>query len=87
VEAALEAAGELRVVSLGDALELCLLLARARDPRYSRAAQRWLARFTAESGSDLNDSLIAGAALSKLEREPNSDLARDTLEQLLETPT
>lgn len=84
VDAALEAAGELRTLSLTDALELCLVLAGARDPRYPRAAQRWLARFLAECAGDVDEALMAGAALSKLRSHPTSSVARDTLRQLLE---
>jgi hypothetical protein len=49
--AAWAAAAELDVVSLPDALALCLLV-RDREPaRFSRLALRWHARFCAETGN------------------------------------
>jgi hypothetical protein len=86
VNFALEAARELETVSLADALELCQLLATAGDSRYQAAARRWLGRFLEEKGASLNETLIANAALAELGERPNSPLARDTLEQLLEPP-
>ena len=41
-------ARELEVVGLAEALELVLLMQRRRDPRYERAATRWLGRLLAE---------------------------------------
>jgi hypothetical protein len=87
VNFALEAAAELETVSLADALELCGLLATAGDARYPTAALRWLARFVTERSVALNEALMAGAALAELEARPESAVARDTLEQLLEPPT
>ncbi|MEK6251844.1 MAG: hypothetical protein AABM43_07850 [Actinomycetota bacterium] len=87
VNFALEAAAELETVSLADALELCVLLAAAGDSRYQAAARRWLGRLLEEKGASLTEALIAGAALAELGERPNSPLARDTLEQLLESPS
>ena len=44
---ALDAARELRRLTLEDALGLCLIL-RTESPRYQRAAARWLSRYHAE---------------------------------------
>jgi hypothetical protein len=41
-------AKELEAVGLTEALELVLLMQRARDRRYERAATRWLGRLLAE---------------------------------------
>jgi hypothetical protein len=87
VNFALEAAAELEAVSLADALELCELLAATSDSRYQAAARRWLARYIEERSVPLNEALMAGAALAELEARPESAVARDTLEQLLEPPT
>jgi hypothetical protein len=84
VNFALEAAAELTTVLLTEALELCLLLAASADPRYPAAARRWLGRFVDEKRPSLNELLIATAAMAELAERPNSALARDTLEQLLE---
>jgi hypothetical protein len=83
---AIKAAAELQAVTLRDALELCFLLAEKEDVRYPRAARRWLARFAEECAASLADAQIAGAALAKLEQEPQSPVARDTLRRLLELP-
>jgi hypothetical protein len=84
VNFALEAAAELPTVTLADALELCELLATAGDERYAAAARRWVARFADEKRPSMNELLIAGAALAELGERPDSAVARDTLEQLIE---
>ena len=81
---ALAAASELPRVSLADALELCLLLAARDRERYEPAARRWLERFAGERRASLHEILMAGAALAELGRSPASEVARDTLEQLIE---
>jgi len=81
---ALDAASELPQVSLADALALCLLLAARDRDRYEPAARRWLERFAGEGGKSLHEILMAGAALAELGRMPGSEVARDTLEQLVE---
>ncbi len=83
---ALAAAAELAQVSLSDALDLCLLLATAGDEHYEAAARRWLQRFAAETPTSVNEVVMAGAALAELGRRPSSEIARDTLEQLLAGP-
>src|SRR5436190_663641 len=79
---ALEAAGELRAVSLTDALNLCRLLARAQDRRFEAAARRWLGRFGGEAHPTLEELMIAGAAMARLGREPESAMAYEILERL-----
>ena len=86
VNFALEAATELPAVSLGEALELCELLATTGDERFPAAARRWLSRFASEKQPSLHEILMAGAAMAELEDRPGSAVARDTLEQLLEAP-
>jgi hypothetical protein len=76
---------ELATVPLSEALELCALLAKAGDERYQAAARRWLVRFIEEKRGSLSEALIAGAALAELGGHPESAVARDALEQLLES--
>jgi hypothetical protein len=66
--AAWAAASELQVVSLADALALCLLV-RHRDPaRFARVALRWHARFCAETaGVRLAQGRLVLDLLSALE--------------------
>lgn len=58
------AARELGDVSLADALELVLLYAHAGDPKYERAAVRWLGRLCKERRLTLADAQLAAAALA-----------------------
>jgi hypothetical protein len=80
-EAAIEAMRRMDVVAPGDALELCRLLARAGDPRFDRAARRWLSQF-ADSAS-LGDLQVAAAAIGALRAEPDSERAWDALVGLI----
>jgi len=70
--AAWAAAAELRVVSLSDALALCLLVREREPARFSRAALRWHARFCAETeGVDLEDARLVLDLLAAIGgREP-----------------
>jgi hypothetical protein len=45
----LAAAAELRSIQLDDALEILILMAQARDPRFDRAAARWIGRLLVET--------------------------------------
>jgi hypothetical protein len=57
-------ARELGQLTLEDALDLTLLIAR-RDPRrYPRAARRWLERFVVETEAPVEIVQLAAAALS-----------------------
>ncbi len=76
-------AAELRVVSLADALALCLLV-RDREPaRFARVALRWHARFCAETADlQLADGRLALDLLSALEAGEARPAAR-ALRELL----
>ena len=50
------AAAELEVVQLEDALRILVVMGRAADPRFERAAAKWVARATAERRLGLADS-------------------------------
>ncbi|HEU4803746.1 MAG TPA: hypothetical protein VFS73_11245 [Solirubrobacterales bacterium] len=80
---ALIVARDLPHVSLSDALELCRLMAGDGDPRYPRAASRWLERFSSETAAGLAELQLAAAALGHLWESPDSDVARRTLTELL----
>ena len=75
VEAAMRVAGGLPYVGIGDALDLVRLLARKRDPRFDRAANRWLARFIAERGASLGQAQVATAAMGALALDPDDERA------------
>lgn len=79
---ALSAAAELPQLTLGDALDLCRLLAETADARYPRAAARWLERLAAETGATLAELQLAAGALARLGEDPADELARETLERL-----
>ena len=70
-------------IDLPDALEVCRLMARDGDERFSRAATRWIERFGAETGAGLPEVQLAAAALSCLWEEPDSELPVSTLTALL----
>ena len=64
------AALELPYVNLVDALVICLLMRRQGDPRFERAAVRWLGRLSLErSDGTLADLRRASSALSELPSE------------------
>lgn len=75
-----------RPLPLVDALELCRLLAETGDPMFSRAASRWLARFSDEERATLSQVQLAAAALGQLSENPKSELAMRTLRMLLAQP-
>ena len=78
----LDAAAELPSVGLEDALAICMVLARERDPRYPQAAGRWLGRLVLERGLTLEHGLRAAVALVELGRSPRDSQPRTTLEGL-----
>jgi hypothetical protein len=45
----LAAAAELQSIQLDDALEILILMAQERDPRFDRAAARWVGRLLTET--------------------------------------
>lgn len=83
----MDLATELPKVMLDDALALCFLLAEAEDARFEPAARRWLQRFASETKASLHEVVMAGGALAELGRAPTSEVARDTLQQLLDGPS
>ncbi len=80
---ALIIAQDLPHVALADALEICRLMAEGGDPRFPRAASRWLERFCAETGAGLTEVQLAAAALGQIWESPDSSVARRTLADLL----
>jgi hypothetical protein len=79
-----DAAAELPRVDIVDALAVCLLMSAQRDPRYDRAATRWLARFALERPNvSLADVREAVAALNALPANPVA--ARQSLAALCTT--
>lgn len=75
VAAAISAAGEMPYVGLGDSLDLVRLLARKADPRFDRAANRWLSRFVAEKGASVGELQVATAAMGALAIDPDAEHA------------
>lgn len=62
-------AREMPSIRLGDALRIVELMARDRDPRYERAARRWLDRLAAETHLDPR---AARAGLRELPSRPGA---------------
>ncbi|MGZ4482357.1 MAG: hypothetical protein ACXVY5_09130 [Gaiellales bacterium] len=75
---ALDAARQVRQLSLEDALSLCLILWKD-TPRYQRAAARWMARYQAEveavTLTELREVADLLAALPVFGAEPAAELA------------
>src|SRR3954451_11409755 len=69
-----------RIVTLGDAVQVLILMLDADDPTFEAAAVRWLARFTTEHPSTTLGEVQA--ALEALEGLPAPD-AEATLAALL----
>jgi hypothetical protein len=72
----LEAATEVPHLQLSDALEVLVLMARDEDPRFERAAARWVGRLLVECRLGLRD---ARYAIVLAERLPNG---REALRRL-----
>jgi hypothetical protein len=62
----LNAAAELPRLELDDALEVLVLMARDGDPRFDRAATRWVGRLLAERPLGLADARFALALVERL---------------------
>jgi hypothetical protein len=79
VASAMAEAAQMRPLGLEYALALTVLLAEARDPRFSRAAARWIARFAIECPlvdiHDIEAAVIAFARLPHRSREARELLA------------
>ena len=67
------AAAELPRVGLDDALAILIVLAQSGDPRFDRAAARWVGRLLTETPAGLSDARFA---LTLVERLPD---CRDAL--------
>jgi hypothetical protein len=61
----LMAAAELRFIDLDDALAILVLMAREGDPRFDRAASRWVGRLLAERSLSLADARYALALVER----------------------
>jgi hypothetical protein len=72
----LKAARDVPHLQLTDALEILIVLARDGDPRFDRAASRWVGRLLVECRLDLRE---ARYALVLVERLPQ---CRETLRRL-----
>jgi hypothetical protein len=57
---------DLRRVGLDDALAILVLLAEAGDPRFDRAAARWVGRLLTETPAGLRDARFAIALVERL---------------------
>jgi len=80
---ALAAARDLPHLSLIDALELTLLVARKDPRRHQRVAARWLQRFLEEDpAATIEEASLAASALIAL---TGASFQEDTIEQLLNT--
>jgi hypothetical protein len=62
----LAAATELQSIQLDDALEILILMAAENDPRFDRAAARWVGRLLAETPLCLSDARWALALAERL---------------------
>jgi hypothetical protein len=60
------AAVELPSVGLDDALAILALLAQTGDPRFDRAAARWVGRLLTETPAGLSDARFALALVERL---------------------
>ncbi len=60
------AAAELPRIGLDDALTILALLADAGDPRFDRAAARWVGRLLVETPAGLGDARYALALVERL---------------------
>jgi hypothetical protein len=60
------AATDLRRIGLDDALAILVLLAEAGDPRFDRAAARWVGRLLTETPAGLRDARFALALVERL---------------------
>jgi len=60
------AAAELPTIGLDDALAILVLLAQTGDPRFERAAARWVGRLLTETPTGLSDARFALALVERL---------------------
>jgi hypothetical protein len=69
------AAREIGWLSLEYALDLCVLFAEKDDPRYPRAAARWLSRLLAERELELSEAALALGSLAALPERSSVEAA------------
>ena len=60
------AAAELPRIGLDDALAILIVLAQTNDPRFDRAAARWVGRLLTETPATLSDARFALALVERL---------------------
>lgn len=70
------AARELGRLSLEDSLGLVVLYARARDPRFERAAARWLSQLVEQKDIAPQDVALAANALLALRGRVSAEAAQ-----------
>jgi hypothetical protein len=58
--------GDLPHIDLDDALEILVLMAREKDPRFDRAGARWVGRLLAERPLELLDARYALVLVERL---------------------
>ena len=85
VVAAVAAARAIGWLSLGDALDLCLLLAEKDPKRYPRAAVRWLERLLGERELEIAEVQLAASALAALQGRSSAQ-AVTVLVELMHRP-
>jgi hypothetical protein len=87
VPAAVAAARELPQLSLGDALELTVLIARKDARRFQRAAARWLLRYLEEHPDvTIEEAVMAASCLAALPGASYGEAAQ-TLRTMAERAT
>ena len=85
--AAEAAAKELPQISLGDALELTVLIARKDPRRHPRVAARWLLRYLEEcDDATIDEAAMVAACLAALAEDRHRDAAL-TLRAMAEEAT
>ncbi len=69
-------ARELGRISLAEALELTILIAKKEPRRLPKVAVRWLERYLAECEPALSNVALAVSALAALPHEPRAEAVR-----------
>lgn len=65
--AAWDAAGDLKTVSLTDALALTLLVRQGWPGRYARVSAKWAGRYAAETDASIAEVMLVASHLATLE--------------------
>jgi hypothetical protein len=82
---AVAAARELSWLDLKDSLDLLMLMGEKGDPRYERAAARWVSRLFSERELEVGESALAVAAVGALTGRSGGE-ALAVLEELVRRP-